>query len=125
MTSPSSAPAVLIVEDEWLIADMIEHALSHAGYRTLGPAASVAQALALMAAKPCDAALLDVNLGSEKSYAVLDRLIVLRVPHLLITGYSIGDLPERYRHCPCVGKPLVAESLVAALKSLAPVPRAG
>ena len=117
MPSPS-APTILVVEDEWLIADMIDHALAGAGYRTLGPAATVAQALALVGRGCCDAAVLDVNLGAEKSYPVLDRLIALRIPYLLITGYSAGDLPERYRHCACVGKPLVVGTLLAALAAL-------
>ena len=123
MAPPLPRPTILVVEDEWLIADMIDHALSQAGYRTLGPAATVPQALALVDTEACDAALLDVNLGIEKSYAVLDRLIALGIPHLLVTGYSASDLPDRYRHCSCLGKPLVTATLVDALnRLLAPPP---
>lgn len=123
MTASSSRPTILVVEDEWLIADMIEHALAQAGYRILGPACSVAQALRLIAAGPCDAALLDVNLGAEKSFVVIDRLIALGIPHLLITGYCPPNLPERYRRCPRLSKPLLTGALIEAVRTLAP--RAG
>jgi DNA-binding response OmpR family regulator len=113
-----SVPAILIVEDEWLIADMIDQALGDAGYRTIGPAASVDDALALIASERCDAALLDVNLGFEKSYPVVDRLIALHIPHLLLTGYSRSDLPERYRESRIVDKPLAPRTLIAALSAL-------
>lgn len=120
---PSPRPTILVVEDEWLIAEMIGHILAQAGFDTRGPAATVAQALALIepaggAQDACDAALLDVNLGPEKSYPVIDRLIALGIPHLLITGYNTGDLPERYRATPHVAKPLIASALVAAVGAL-------
>lgn len=117
-TGSPAVPAILVVEDEWLIADTIDQALVDAGYRTIGPAATVEEALALIASERCDAALLDVNLGFEKSYPVVDRLIDLQIPHLLLTGYSRGDLPERYRESGIVDKPLAARTLIAALNAL-------
>lgn len=111
-------PQVLIVEDEWLIADMIARTVSEAGYGALGPVPTTAQAAALLADHRCDAALLDLNLGGTKGYALIDRLRGLGIPHLLVTGYSREDLPERYRSCAMLGKPLVPETLLAALRTL-------
>ncbi len=122
-TPASFAPTVLIVEDEWLIADLIVCAVTDAGYRALGPAATVHEALALLATTPCDAALLDINLGPDKSYPLIDRLSALRIPYLLVTGYCPQDLPERYRRSACIGKPPDPARLIAALRTLiAPPP---
>ena len=54
---------VLVVEDEALIAQLIEDVLIEAGYEVLGPVSSVAEALELAREEPVDLALLDVNLG--------------------------------------------------------------
>ncbi|USU07385.1 response regulator [Sphingomonadaceae bacterium OTU29MARTA1] len=114
----AAGPAVLVVEDEWLIADMVAQAVRDAGYRVLGPVASVAQAQALLARYRCDAALLDLNLGGDRGYALIDQLRARRVPCLLVTGYSRDDLPERYRDHALVGKPAESETLISALAGL-------
>jgi CheY-like chemotaxis protein len=80
---------VLIVEDEALIAMVYEDLLAEQGCESLGPAASVAQALALIAADPPDAALLDVNLDGEISGPVAERLHQEGIPFLVVTGSRI------------------------------------
>ncbi len=109
---------MLVVEDEWLIADVVAQAVRDAGYRVLGPVASVAQAQALLARYRCDVALLDLNLGGDRGYALIDQLRARRVPCLLVTGYSRDDLPERYRDHALVGKPAESETLISALAGL-------
>lgn len=112
------APAILIVEDEWLIAGMISSALQRAGYRTIGPAATNADACRLIGQNPIDCAILDVNLGGERSFVALDRLLECGTPYLLLTGYSVSDLPEVYRKGLILGKPVVQAVLVQSIEQL-------
>ncbi len=114
---------VLVVEDEWLIADMIARTLDEAGYRVVGPVPTAAQAIATLDAQSCDVALVDLNLSGDKSYAVIDRLRASGIPHLLVTGYSTDDLPDGYRACAMIGKPVEPAALLETLAAmLDPVP---
>ncbi len=56
---------ILVVEDHGFIASEFEDAVRRNGGRVLGPAARVSEALALIEAAPCDAALLDITLKRD------------------------------------------------------------
>ena len=109
---------VLIIEDEALLGFEIETILSRAGYEVLGPAATVRTALELIGREPIDAALLDLNLGQEKSFPVADALDDRSVPFVFVTGYSVEVIPERHKRRPVVMKPYRPEMLLAALSAL-------
>src|SRR5271166_1565646 len=81
-------PKVLVVEDEALVALQIEDALQEAGFDVLGPARSSAEALDLLKSSPCDAAVLDIGLGSETSEPVARALIARDIPFITLSGYS-------------------------------------
>lgn len=85
---------VLLVEDEMLVAMVIEDSLRDLGYDVLGPAASVEEALHLIRAETgrIDAAVLDVNLGGRPSFPVADLLAGAGVPVIFVTGYR--ELPR-------------------------------
>jgi DNA-binding response OmpR family regulator len=112
-----SQKSILIVEDEWLIGDMLALALDDAHYATVGPAASVAAACALIEENVIDFAVLDVNLGSEKSFGAADLLAERGIPYLFMTGYGRQDLPEPHRSATLLGKPVVPEILIATIRS--------
>ncbi|WP_052506043.1 response regulator [Novosphingobium sp. P6W] len=109
---------VLVVEDEWWIAEMITGILENAGYCVVGPADSVQTGLALIENHQIDAALLDVNLGTAMSYPIADALIARDVPMLLTTGYHYKDLPRQYHGVPLLGKPTTPQRILAALTQL-------
>ena len=98
--------AVLVVEDEWLLADMVEQQLIDLGHSVVGPAPSVALALELIARVHVDCAVLDVNLGGEKSFPIAEALIAARIPFLFMTGYVSKDLPGHFSEVPIVHKPI-------------------
>ncbi|OYV41413.1 MAG: hypothetical protein B7Z80_01735 [Rhodospirillales bacterium 20-64-7] len=107
---------VLVLEDEMLIAMLLEDTLAEHECDIVGPAASVAEALALIDAQLPDAAVMDVNIGGEKAYAVADALDQRGVPFLLVSGYGQFAVPENrpdWRVCP---KPFRGEDMVAMLK---------
>lgn len=117
MTAPQS---ILIVEDEPLIAMMIEDFLDVLGKRHAGTADSVASALALIAGGDIDAAILDVNLrGGEKSFAVATALAQEGVPFVFATGGSGDSLDEAWRDRPTLSKPFTMDGIARALNALA------
>src|SRR5215207_10159342 len=83
---------VLIVEDDWLIAEDHAGILRGAGYCVIGPCASVGSALAAIDGNSIHAALLDVDLRIEKSYPVALRLQQLGIPFLFISGKDEKDV---------------------------------
>src|SRR3954452_685270 len=78
---------VLVVEDESIISFLIEDLATELGAAEVWHAASVAAALALLAPRRRDAAVLDVNLGGEPAHAVAERLEGLAMPVVFATGY--------------------------------------
>jgi DNA-binding response OmpR family regulator len=109
---------VLIVEDEFLIASMIEIYLSKLGCTVLPPVATVEAALGLLAQHEFDVAIVDVNLGGEESYPVADALQARGVPFLFTTGYGQWGLSDRYRDSPVLQKPFRMKELETALPAL-------
>lgn len=96
MTGPGPLPLagrrVLVVEDEALVAMLVEDILLDAGATVAGPAATAAEALALLAASLPDAAVVDVNLGTHTSEPVTAALTRDGVPFLIATGYGAACL---------------------------------
>lgn len=70
-----------------------------------GSVNSVPAALRIAHREPLHAALLDVNLGGEDSFALADALIAARVPVAFITGRDSNSLPERFKLAPVLCKP--------------------
>ena len=110
---------ILIVEDEPLIAMMVEDYLDLLGHRVAGSCDNVADALAMVAGGDIDAALLDVNLRSgEKSFAVADALAQAGIPFVFATGGSGDSIEEAHRDAPTLSKPFTLDGLEAALGQL-------
>jgi CheY-like chemotaxis protein len=96
---------VLFVEDEPLVAIMIEDMLVDLGVEVVGPASRVDQALALAREADIEAAVLDINVGGQSTYEVADVLRQRGVPVIFATGYGSSALPERFRGTPTLHKP--------------------
>lgn len=111
---------ILIVEDEWLLADHIGAIVEQAGGDVVGPAASVAEAMTLLArdARLPDAATLNVKLDDQLSYDVADRLTELGVPYVFISANEIRGMPERFHIQPLLAKPFTDPQVVTALAGL-------
>jgi PAS domain S-box-containing protein len=110
---------VLVVENEALIAVQVAAALDGAGCEVLGPAARIVDALDLLYGGGADAALLDVDVAGEPSFAIADVLAAKRIPFAFVTGFDAGSaLPERFRDVPVIAKPFDAAELVGAVRRL-------
>ena len=106
---------VLIVEDEYFLADEMAEALQKFGVQVVGPVPTSQKALALLADRPLDAAVLDINLRGEMVYPVADALSERGVPFVFATGYDAAAVPNAYRDVPRWEKPFTAEDLAKAL----------
>jgi CheY-like chemotaxis protein len=114
--SALSGRCILIVEDEYLIAVDLARSLEDLGVVVLGPAGSVADALALAASEPLlDAAVLDVNLGSEQVFPVADALLARGIPFIFATGYDDWIVPDDYADAPRLQKPIDTRALARIL----------
>lgn len=108
--------AVLLVEDEVLIAWDLAQTLTAAGMRVMGPAASVDTALQLIADQRPDAAILDLNLGGELVTPVARRLRQINVPFVLSTAYNhLHGAEAEFDGVENLGKPLASTRCVAVL----------
>ncbi len=109
---------ILIVEDEALIAMLLEEMLTDLGYELAGTAATLAQALELAEATELDGAILDLSLGGEKSLPVADALAARGIPYMFASGYGRSGLEEPYASRALLRKPFDFDELEAALKAL-------
>jgi CheY-like chemotaxis protein len=107
---------ILVVEDEYMIAQEIAEMLAAAGAEALGPVPSVSDAIQLIASEGwIDGALLDVNLNNEAVWPVADALRARDVPVVLATGYDANVIPPAYAHLPRCEKPATGQDLARAL----------
>lgn len=110
---------VLIVEDEPLIAMMLEDFVDALGRVCAGTADSGAEALPIVEAGKVDCAILDVNLrGGEKSWAIADALAAADIPFIFATGGSSDTIVDRHRDRPQLMKPFTMEGVEQALNRL-------
>lgn len=107
---------VLIVEDDYFIADDLRRVLEKQGMVVLGPAPSVAAALALLERfQDISGAVLDINLAGEEIFPVADLLLARGIPFLFATGYDRSAIPSRYADIVRCEKPVRGTAVLRAL----------
>jgi DNA-binding response OmpR family regulator len=109
---------ILVVEDETLVAMLVEDALHEAGYAVIGPARTVSEAMRLLEDDPPHVVVLDLNLAGESSGIVADTLAARGIPFLLATGYGAAGVPAQHRNAPVLAKPYDPADLTAAVGRL-------
>jgi len=108
---------ILVVEDEFLVAEYLGETLRSAGAHVLGPLGRVAETLAFVEANRdgMDAVVLDVNLHGQPSFPIADLLIRHGIRFVFTTGYDGAAIDAAYRNYPRCEKPFREEALLAAL----------
>lgn len=115
--TPEFPTDLLIVEDDPIIAIDFEDRLLGFGVKSVRTVASVAQALRAIEQRAPDFALLDVDLIREKSFAIAERLVALRIPFVFVTGYGTEvHVPREFATQSRLQKPCSSEALAAALR---------
>ncbi len=109
---------ILVVEDEFLVASLIQDILETAGCVVSGPIPRLAQAVEAARAEPCDAAVLDVNLGGDQVFPVAEVLSQRRIPFVFVTGYATNSLPGEHHGRPTIRKPFRNQELLNTVSEL-------
>lgn len=112
---PLAELRVLVVEDETVIALLIEDMLDELGCRLAASLGTLEEALAVAGSIAADVALLDVNLAGEVIFPVAERLQARGVAVVFATGYGSAGLPAPWRGHPVLAKPFALDELREAL----------
>ncbi len=110
-------PCILVIEDEMLVAMMLEDRLEMLGYTVL-MAARLARGLDLAESEPIDVALLDINLAGEESFPIATVLRRRAIPFVFSSGYGDEGLPADWAGEKMLQKPFDSKQLIAALDAL-------
>ena len=110
---------VLIVEDSPVIAVDAEQRLQDDGWFVVGPAYDMDQAMDLSKREQIDAAVIDLNIRGEKSFAVMQVLHERNVPFVITSGYADWSMPEEWRDRPRLQKPYKLGALIGMVGELA------
>jgi DNA-binding NtrC family response regulator len=108
---------ILVVEDEFLVSEMIADMVATLGYAVAGQAGSLADVRQMLADGHFDCVLLDVRLGNELTVEAADVLLERSVPFAFVTGYT--DVAEpRHAAVPVLNKPFSMNQLGLLIERL-------
>lgn len=108
---------VFLVEDESLIAMLIEDALTELNCQVAAVASTLDDALDKVSSVAFDVAILDVNLHGRPSYPVAELLVCRRIPFVFSTGYGAGGVPAAFQGVPVLTKPFKEAEVGKALEA--------
>lgn len=118
MNGETSPSCILVVEDEMLLAMLIEDILGAAGYKVL-MVSRVSVALKIVESDTrIDAALLDINVAGKQVFPVAELLLRQGIPFAFASGYGDLGLPDAFRACPVLQKPYLPDALMGAVAEL-------
>lgn len=120
MENTSGPWRILLVEDEMLVAMLLEDMLAEAGHTLIGPLARVDQAIEAARQETIDLAILDVNVGGDEVYPVAKALAARNIPFAFATGYGAHGLLEPWQDRPTLQKPFHRSDLFRMVDELAP-----
>jgi two-component system, response regulator PdtaR len=115
--------SILVVEDSWHAAQALKAVLDKAGMDVSGPVATVTTARASVAKKRPAMALVDVNLGGEMAYGLIDELLGQDIAVVVVSGYELLPSLEP-KVAAILTKPIRAAVLLATLRRIASMPTA-
>ena len=116
--TPLNGTRVLIVEDEYYLADDLSRALVQAGAQVVGPIGTLDEATRQVDADGFDCAVVDMNLRGDFVFALAERLRNAGMPFLIATGYNQDSLPSALVDVPRIEKPFAPHQVVEALAQI-------
>lgn len=109
---------VLVVEDEFLLAQTVADILETAGCVVVGPVGTIEDALNLIAESGFDCAVVDANLHGQQSTPVLEAISARALPAAILSGYDRATLPPKLRGLPFLQKPVDEPRLLQIVGSM-------
>jgi DNA-binding response OmpR family regulator len=116
---------VLVVEDDYFIANEICTALRSAGAAIVGPAPDLETGLATIRRELLDCAVLDINLHGQLVFQIAAELRTRGIPSIFATGYDDSVIPENLADAVRLEKPIDLTALLRAVESTRPASRVG
>lgn len=114
---------ILLVEDEILVALVLEDSIEGLGHEIVATAGTVQHALDIVKQKRLDLAILDVNVAGQHVFPVADLLAERGIPFCFATGYGKRGLKAPYQDCPVLMKPFTERQLAEMIARIfAPAP---
>ena len=113
----SAGRCILIVEDEPLIAMMLEDFLLSLGHEVLATCDNVGDALKAVRDEDFDLAILDVNLKGESVWPVAAELRDRELPFILASGGHVDPPPAEFASVPMIDKPYTIDRVTPALEA--------
>lgn len=111
----SASLSILVVEDEPLIAMMLEDFLESLGHRVHATCESVGEAVKAVDQGGFELAILDVNLKGENVWPVASRLREKQVPFVIATGGHVDPPPAEFHSVPVIEKPYTIDRVNPAI----------
>ena len=115
MSTEMTPRQVAIVEDEGMVAALLEDLLADLGHEVVAIVGRMDRASRLVSETSADVVLLDVNLNGEQTYSLASTLVSRGIPFIFATGYGSTGLKQEWRETPVLQKPFQARDLERAL----------
>ena len=112
---PTSALQVLVVEDESMVAMLIEDMLVDLGHHVVATSANMSKASKLVSDCAADLAILDINLNGEETYPLAASLMSRKIPFIFATGYGASGIKTRWSEVPVLQKPFQVRELAISI----------
>jgi DNA-binding response OmpR family regulator len=110
---------ILVVEDNYLLAEVVCDFVADCGMKPIGPACGLEQAMVYARQAPLDGAILDIDLAGWLSFPVCSVLRQRGIPFCFLTGYSdLSLVPQQFRAMPLVSKPFEDEEMRGAIDAM-------
>jgi CheY-like chemotaxis protein len=106
---------ILVVEDESLVAMMIEDMLEDLGHKVIATSGRMPDASRLVSNAGADLAILDVNLNGEETYPLAVSLAEREIPFIFATGYGTSGIKAQWSGVPVLQKPFQSRELAQAI----------
>ena len=111
----ASSLEILVVEDESMVAMMIEDMLEDLGHKVIATSGRMPDASKLVSDSIADLAILDVNLNGEETYPLADSLAARQIPFIFATGYGASGIKPEWAGVPVLQKPFQSRELAQAI----------
>jgi DNA-binding response OmpR family regulator len=115
VTAPNPSLQILVVEDESLVAMMIEDMLTDLGHQVVATSGRMEHASKLASNANADLAILDVNLNGEETYPLAASFASRKIPFIFATGYGSSGIKSEWSDVPVLQKPFQSRELAAAI----------
>jgi DNA-binding response OmpR family regulator len=116
---PLAGRRVLVVEDEYFLADDIVRTLTALGARVVGPYGDLQEATNIVDRDiAIDAAIVDVNLRNEMAFPLARVLRSRKVPLVFTTGYDKSSIESEFQDVRLLGKPLDMSAMARELTNM-------